>query len=201
MAIARKGVKPTKSVEDDIEVDDEEETGVNEFEDTETEDTDADDVEETEEDDTEEETEEEEYAGLPDVVEPIGAPNEGFDYFATVHADLKAAGYVANQGETKALLKYLNQMAFFNAFENGRHDIQGIGTIYSEIKPETERKATFDMANGVKKGETYTSPAKHALGFTVGGAAKSKLAEISELEGWSPEEVQALIDEATEDEE
>ena len=202
-AVPTKNVAPTKVVEDEeddeeieedeieddtVEVEDAEEAGDDETEDE------ADAEEETEED----EADEEEFVGLPDYVEPIGAPNEGFNYFDTVHTDLKAAGYVKNQGETKALIKYFNQMMFANAFENGKHDIDGLGSIYSDIKPAKEMTATSTFG-GKTVGEKYTVDAKHFFGFKMSGKAKTKLAEISELDGWSPEEVLALIAEGQEE--
>lgn len=198
MAVIKRKIVATKQKEalEEIE-EDEEEDEIEEVESDEVEDAepvredaeDAEDAEETEDD------EDDEAVELPDVTLPISGPNEGFDYFGTVHADLKAAGYVANKGETKALLKYLNQMAFFNAFENGKHSIDGLGVVYSDINPEKVKKATFDMKNGIKKGENYTVAAKHVFGFTVSGPAKNALAEISEIEGWEP---QTFLDNAEE---
>ena len=186
--------------EDEDDFDDEDELA------EETETVDADTAEDEDEggvpEDTEDEAEEAEdgVEGLPQYVEPIGAPNEGFDYFATVHNDLKAAGYVRNQDDTKSLIKYFNQMMFLNAFENGKHDVDGLGTIFSDIKPAKEMTATSTFG-GKTVGEKYTVDAKHFFGFKMSGKAKNKLAELSELDGWSPEEVLDLINAGSDEDE
>lgn len=192
-------IAPTKQTEIDDEEDElEEDDTLDELEtETETDIDDTDDVEETEEETDEEETEE--LVGLPDVIEPISDPDVGFDFFEQVHSDLKAAGYVTNKAQTKEIVKYIHQMIFFDAFENAKHDIPGLGFIYSEIKPGKTMTATSDFG-GKKKGETYEVPAKHSFGFKMSGAAKTRLAEISELDGWSPEDF-LNVDEDTEDEE
>jgi hypothetical protein len=144
------------------------------------------------------------YPELPVYEEPLAEPNEGFDFFGTVHTDLKASGYVANQGETKALLTYLAQMMFFDALENGEHKIPDIGSIYSEVIPSKERVATFDMpgkdgAAGTPKGETYLTASKHKFSFRQSPSGTRALAEVATLEGWSPEDF--IVDEEDGDEE
>ena len=92
-------------------------------------------------------------------------------------------------------------MMFLNAFENGKHDVDGLGTIFSDIKPAKEMTATSTFG-GKTVGEKYTVAAKHYFGFKMSGKAKNRLAEISELKGWSPEEVLDLINaDSDEDEE
>jgi hypothetical protein len=202
---SREAIRPTKEVvaqkEDEEEEDDIEDEIEDNDDDILEEEAAAQEAEDEEDEEAEDEEGDSEFAGLPDVTEPLGEPGVGFDYFGTVHADLKAAGYVNNQTETKDLLKYLAQMAFFNAFENSKHDIPGLGSVVSDVQASKVKIANFAMKNGTQKGEEYTVPAKHVLGFKVSGAAQTKLAEISEIEGWEPEAFLNNEEEEAEDEE
>lgn len=144
--------------------------------------------EESAEVETNEQEEVAEYPALPIYTETLAGPDEGFDFFGTAHADLKAAGYVTNQQHTKELIAYLHNLMFFDAFENGKHIIPGIGSISSYSKLSTDRTATMDMPSGVKKGETYQTKSKHIFKFDQNSKATQKLAEIAANEGWAPED-------------
>jgi hypothetical protein len=134
--------------------------------------------------------------GLPtyDIVEE--EPATGFDFFAVVHADLKAAGYVSNQAQTKDIVRYIQEMMFHAAFENNEVKIGDLGRVFCEISPAKEKVANFDMKNGIKKGETYMTKPKYVFRYDMGAGAVNRLAYLETLPGYSTEDM-LLGDEET----